>query len=109
VVRYLSERLVEAWDALTPIPVPGSGEGWLQITPEGQSATGKPGELIIPKDDEERLILARRLVADRCIYGVDKNPLAVDIAKLSIWLTTMDKVNCTPKVGHNQLRRCSFL
>jgi hypothetical protein len=30
-------------------------------------------------------------VADRCIYGVDKNPLAVEIAKLSIWLTTMDK------------------
>ena len=36
-------------------------------------------------------MLARRLVADRCIYGVDKNPLAVEIAKLSIWLTTMDK------------------
>ena len=30
-------------------------------------------------------------MADRCIYGVDKNPLAVEIAKLSIWLTTMDK------------------
>jgi very-short-patch-repair endonuclease len=64
---------------------------YLQITPEGKLATGKPGELILPKDDEERLILARRLVSDRCIYGVDKNPLAVEIAKLSIWLTTMDK------------------
>jgi hypothetical protein len=83
VVRYLSERLVETWDIL-------EGEN-LQITPEGKPATGKPGELIIPKDDEEKLVLARRLVADRCIYGVDKNPLAVEIAKLSIWLTTMDK------------------
>ena len=64
---------------------------FLRITPEGKPATGKPGELIIPADDEERLVLARRLVADRCIYGVDKNPLAVEIAKLSIWLTTMDK------------------
>jgi len=63
----------------------------IYITPEGQPATGAPGETIIPRDDEERLILARRLVADRCIYGVDKNPLAVEIAKLSIWLTTMDK------------------
>jgi len=64
---------------------------FLRITPEGQPASGKPGELIIPADDEERLVLARRLVADRCIYGVDKNPLAVEIAKLSLWLTTMDK------------------
>jgi len=84
VVRYLSERLVEAWET-------ASQEGKLQITPEGRLSTGAPGETIIPNDDEERLILARRLVADRCIYGVDKNPLAVEIAKLSIWLTTMDK------------------
>lgn len=87
VIRYLSARLVEAWDILNP---EGSNPG-LRITPEGQPATGRPGELIIPTDDEERLVLARRLVADRCIYGVDKNPLAVEIAKLSIWLTTMDK------------------
>ena len=87
VIRYLSERLVEAWDVLNP---EGSNPG-LRITPEGQPASGKPGELIIPTADEERLVLARRLVADRCIYGVDKNPLAVEIAKLSIWLTTMDK------------------
>ncbi|HWR65236.1 MAG TPA: type IIL restriction-modification enzyme MmeI, partial [Bellilinea sp.] len=98
VVRYLSERLLEAWDNLTldltpdltPDPSPKQ-RGAIRITPEGQPATGKPGELIIPQDDEERLVLARRLVADRCIYGVDKNPLAVEIAKLSIWLTTMDK------------------
>jgi len=40
-------------------------------------------------DNEERLALARRLVADRCLYGVDKNPLAVEMAKLSLWLVTM--------------------
>lgn len=88
VIRYLSERLVETWDQL-PLSIEGNGE--LRITPEGKPATGKPNEIIIPKDDEERLVLAKRLVADRCIYGVDKNPLAVEIAKLSIWLTTMDK------------------
>ncbi|MEN4012430.1 MAG: DNA methyltransferase [Bellilinea sp.] len=95
VIRYLSERLVEAWDNLNPASLPASGGGTegggLRITPEGQPATGRPGELILPADDEERLVLARRLVADRCIYGVDKNPLAVEIAKLSIWLTTMDR------------------
>jgi hypothetical protein len=89
VIRYLSVRLVEAWENLTEVSL--GGIGGIKFTPEGKPATGKPNELIIPKDDEERLILARRLVADRCIYGVDKNPLAVEIAKLSIWLTTMDK------------------
>src|SRR5207253_9605344 len=31
------------------------------------------------------------LVAQRCLYGVDKNPLAVDLAKLSLWLATLAK------------------
>ena len=30
--------------------------------------------------------LCRRLVATHCLYGVDKNPLAVELAKLSLWL-----------------------
>ena len=34
---------------------------------------------------------ARRLVAQRCLYGVDKNPLAVEMAKLSLWLLTLAK------------------
>src|SRR5262249_46878681 len=28
-------------------------------------------------------------VAQRCLYGVDKNPLATDLAKLSLWLATL--------------------
>jgi N-6 DNA Methylase len=31
----------------------------------------------------------RRLVAERCLYGVDVNPLAVELAQLSLWLTTV--------------------
>lgn len=31
---------------------------------------------------------ARRLVAERCLYGVDKDPVAVELAKLSLWLIT---------------------
>ncbi len=45
----------------------------------------------LPADPDERLALARRLVADRCLYGVDKNPLAVEMAKLSLWLITLQK------------------
>jgi hypothetical protein len=34
---------------------------------------------------------ARRLVAQRCLYGVDKNDAAVELAKLSLWLVTMSQ------------------
>ena len=44
----------------------------------------------IPPDEDE-LLHARRIVAQRCLYGVDKNPMAVDLAKLSLWLATLAK------------------
>lgn len=86
VTRYLSERLVEAWNALADDPrnVP-------LFTVEGAPPTGSPADILIPQDADERIVLARRLIADRCIYGVDKNPLAVEMAKLSLWLITLKK------------------
>jgi N-6 DNA Methylase len=42
----------------------------------------------IPPDEDEALH-ARRLVAQKCIYGVDRNPMAVDLARLSLWLATL--------------------
>jgi hypothetical protein len=33
----------------------------------------------------------RRRVVENCIYGVDINPLAVELAKLSLWILTMAK------------------
>jgi len=45
----------------------------------------------VPADPLEREQLARRLVAERCLYGVDKNPMAVEMAKLSLWLITLAK------------------
>lgn len=42
----------------------------------------------LPPDETEEL-LARRLVAQRCLYAVDRNPVAADLAKLSLWLATL--------------------
>ncbi|HWQ22581.1 MAG TPA: DNA methyltransferase [Gaiellaceae bacterium] len=64
--RYLAARLVEAWE---------------QHPEEAPADVGS--------DLEERDLTARRLVAERCLYGVDVNPLAVEIAKVSLWLTTL--------------------
>ena len=38
---------------------------------------------------EEDLVAARREVVGRCLYGVDVNPMAVEMAKLSLWLVTL--------------------
>lgn len=62
--RALGERLVAAWAR------------WPSSRPK------------IPADEDEELH-ARRLVAQRCLYGVDKNPRAVDLARLSLWLATL--------------------
>ena len=64
--RAIGERLEKAW------------ERWPDTRPK------------IPADEDEALH-ARRLVAQRCIYGVDKNPRAVDLARLSLWLATLAK------------------
>ena len=31
----------------------------------------------------------QRLVAERCLYGVDLNPMAVELARLALWLSTV--------------------
>lgn len=62
--RQIGTRLVKAWEA---------------------HSTLKPA---IPQDEDDDLH-ARRLVAQRCIYGVDRNPMATDLAKLSLWLATL--------------------
>ena len=84
--RYMSERLMEAWDvAKEQYPdVPG-------ITPEGKPSTGEPNESLIPDDPAERTTYAMRIIAQRCLYGVDINPLAAEMAKLSLWLLTLAK------------------
>ena len=49
-------------------------------------------------DDE--VVVARRLVAQRCLYGVDRNPMAVDLAKVSLWLATLAKEHPLTFVDH---------
>ena len=84
--RYLAERLVEAWEIAEK-----ANPGQFIATPEGELSSGDPSERLIPADPAERLAIARRYVADRCLYGVDINPMAVEMAKLSLWLITLQR------------------
>jgi hypothetical protein len=66
--RFLGDQLIAAW----------TREGKLEA---------------VAKDapNEDPVLHARRLVAQRCLYGVDKNDSAVELAKLSLWLLTLAK------------------
>ncbi len=77
--RYLADRLVEAWDA----------EGRADATRAVRRRVGR--SLATDAEVEDVLLDARRLVAEHCLYGIDINPLAVEMAKLSLWLITMDR------------------
>ncbi len=83
VCRWLAERVVEAWEE-------AERQG-AAISAEGQVLEKAAGHDLLPQDREERLSFARRLVAERCVYGVDINPMAVELAKLSLWLVTLAK------------------
>jgi hypothetical protein len=91
--RWLSSLLVEAW----------------AIEEEAGYSIGEVGELIPAEstlkpssfNPNERIILARNLIAERCLYGVDINPLAVELAKLSIWLVTLAKGKPFGFLNHN--------
>lgn len=77
--RYLAARVQEAWVA-EGMPIASD------IAAKAE-ALREP----LPADPIERDALAHRLVAERCLYGVDKNPMAVEMAKLSLWLITLAK------------------
>jgi hypothetical protein len=71
--RYLADRLIES------VVEHGPGEGPFASRLADLAEAGA----------EEQVVLARREVVDHCLYGVDKNPVAAEMAKLSLWLTTM--------------------
>ena len=75
VVDYLAEELITHPDtAHTTDP-----NGW------------KPDDLTQTASEETELAYWRRRVVESCVYGVDLNPMAVELAKLSLWLHTVAK------------------
>lgn len=93
VCRWLAERIVDAWGAEET-----TGR---YITSEGVAVDDLVDLEGLPAYTEDRLVIARRLVAERCLYGVDLNPLAVELAKLSIWLVTLAKGRPFGFLDHN--------
>ncbi len=91
--RWLSDRLVEAWSQ-----VEATGKA---VSVDGEVLEVGVAKEPLPRDSETRTVIARRLIAERCLYGVDLNPLAVELAKLSIWLVTLAKGRPFGFLDHN--------
>ena len=90
--RYLGDRLVDSWE----IEEKSGGA----IESDG-TVTKFPPNDPIGKLPDDRLCIARRLVVEKCLYGVDINPLAVELAKLSLWLVTISKGRPFGFLDHN--------
>ncbi|TDE25151.1 N-6 DNA methylase [Actinomadura sp. 6K520] len=60
-----------------------------QLTEAYGEALARAGEALDHKLDDTERAAYRRLIVERCIYGVDLNPMAVELAKVSLWLATM--------------------
>lgn len=91
--RWLSDRLVEAWSLAE-----ATGK---TVSVDGEVLDTGVAKEPLPRDSEARTVIARRLIAERCLYGVDLNPLAVELAKLSIWLVTLAKGRPFGFLDHN--------
>ena len=54
-------------------------------------ATSAAGALTVEQAEAYSKPRLKRYVVERCIYGVDINPLAVELGRLALWVETMDR------------------
>ena len=88
-VDFLSDRVIKALDEANGVegyvsPLADRIEGIRNTILDNAKQnkwTLDPAHL----DDDQ---IVRRMVLKRCVYGVDKNPMAVELAKVSLWLHT---------------------
>ncbi|RYC03337.1 Eco57I restriction-modification methylase domain-containing protein [Nocardioides zhouii] len=70
---------------LTEHSVPGVTEELLRLAAVARDALGTDD---VAKSEVDEVGLLRRQVARRCIYGLDINPMAVELARLALWIHT---------------------
>lgn len=93
--RYLTDALYES--LLTHILKDRDENGYvLNIPPEiklSEDISFQPPPIKSSEEGWEEQIKARlkRLIVEHCLFGVDLNGMAVELARLALWLETMDK------------------
>ena len=94
-LRYLTDALTDS--LISHERIRARADGSVVTLPFGHEAVGEAVEELLPvplDDDRFETLLRSRLarhVVERCIYGVDINPMAVELARLALWVETMDR------------------
>ena len=82
VVDYVSNRLIDFLNAWSENPV----WAFLEKTRDDILNDMERQKVTIDTDRLTRVSLLKRAVLKRCVYGVDLNAMAVELAKVSLWL-----------------------
>ena len=93
-VDFLSDYIAELLEYLPAVP---DWAGWgVRVSHRGSGSRSHTGRTSFSRARESDWVIdeslltdqaiIRRMVLKRCIYGVDKNPLTVELAKVSLWL-----------------------
>src|SRR5579884_3752576 len=98
-LHYITDALFQSLVYYRRInAIPDENGVYIRITlPFGEPSRARPEEELLPvRADDERLepmtkARLRRYVVERCLYGVDLSPLAVELARMSLWIETMDR------------------
>ncbi|MCL4197716.1 MAG: hypothetical protein KJZ69_09525 [Phycisphaerales bacterium] len=81
------DRIERAFsNSLSTRPLPGVRTELAKLRASALESLGALAEIIGSQIEDTQLL--RRLIARRCIYGVDLNPVSVQLARLSIWIHT---------------------
>jgi type I restriction-modification system DNA methylase subunit len=81
-VDYISNRLIDFLNGWSENPV------WALLERTRADILDEMERQGVSIDESKltRVVLLKRSVLKRCVYGVDLNPMAVELAKVSLWL-----------------------
>lgn len=81
-VDFIADRLIDFLNGFPGNPV----DRLLEMTRTAILESAAEGGVVIDRDKLVDVNLLKRHVLKRCIFGVDLNPMAVELAKVSLWL-----------------------
>lgn len=98
-LRYLTDALFTSLHHHNRIRQDGPHAIVQLLTPrpeQAEHAEPLTAELLPCRPDDEQFeprlkALLRRHIVERCIYGVDLDPLAVELCRLALWIETLDR------------------
>ena len=87
-VDYLADRVITAMAEAEVGGYVSPLAGRIQAIRDRIVANAEERDWAIDRDRLDDRHIVRRMVLKRCVYGVDKNPMAVELAKVALWLHT---------------------